>query len=487
MELSITNVINISVSQAGSGASAFNTSNSACFTDETPGDDFGELGYKIYTSPSDVATDFGTSSKTYKAALKVFSQAPNILANGGYFVVIPFIGATAQVIAHQLISFTSVPTTGTYKLKHGADETTDLPAGSNAATVQTALRLLTGFGSLTVTGDETAGFAVVFTGTSGPVTLLTVVDDSLQDTDGTNVFVSSATTQVGVAAASTETLAEAITRTKDLVQYFAIGTTSILDEAPLLAAAAVIQSLFKVGVFVGNDAADVATGGKLDLLRQNSYTHSRGLFYNDSDDQAALDFQWAYIGRGFSVIFTGSNTTITMHMKDLVGVVADPNITQTQLNLAIAAGADCFVSIQGLKQPKVFCSGLNSFFDQIYNLLWFVNALQIAGANVLATSSSKVPQTEDGIDLLKNAYGSVCDQAVVNKYIAPGTWNSPDTFGDQAAFLRNITQLGYYIYSAPIGLQSATDREDRKAPLIQIAIKEAGAVHSSTVLVYVNK
>jgi len=90
------------------------------------------------------------------------------------------------------------------------------------------------------------------------------------------------------------------------------------------------------------------------------------------------------------------------------------------------------------------------------------------------------------MDGLKGAYRNVCQQAVANAYSAPGEWNSSTTFGNQADFLANIQQVGYYIYSVPISQQSQADREDRKAPIISIALKEAGAIHSSTVLVFIN-
>jgi len=50
-----------------------------------------------------------------------------------------------------------------------------------------------------------------------------------------------------------------------------------------------------------------------------------------------------------------------------------------------------------------------------------------------------------------------------------------------------ITQKGYYTYSIPIAQQAQTDRELRKAPLVQIAVKRAGAIHSSDVLVIIER
>lgn len=375
MQLQLTNVIDISVSATPAGISAYNTSNLAIFTADTPGGGFGSLGYKIYLEPSEVGVDFGTGSNTFKMANAVFSQQPNILAGGGYLVVIPFI--------------------------------------------------------------------------------------------------------------SSETLDAAITRTKDLVQYFGVMAAEIQSQADMLAAAAVIQALNKIAFFVQKTAASVVSGGSLDMLTTGGFSQSRGLLYIGAGvDITSLVMQASYAGRALSVNFSGSNTTITMHLKDLIGVQPDSAMTQTILNNAKVAGADTYISLQGV--PKVFCVGANHFFDQVYNLQAYVGALQVAGFNFLAQSSTKLPQTENGMDGLKGAYRTVCEQYVSNQYIAPGQWNSPNTFGNQADLYDNIKQRGYYIYSQPIAQQLQVDRAARKAPLIQIAIKEAGAIQSSSVIVNVN-
>ena len=90
------------------------------------------------------------------------------------------------------------------------------------------------------------------------------------------------------------------------------------------------------------------------------------------------------------------------------------------------------------------------------------------------------------MDGFKGALRAVCEQAVTNQYSAPGQWNSPTTFGNQGDFLANILQRGYYIFSLPIGKQPQVDREARKAPLVQIALKEAGAIDSASIIVNVN-
>lgn len=373
MQLDISNVINVQVSQAGAGLGEYNTSNLALFTRETAEISFGTDGYKIYKSPTEVGVDFGTDSACYAMANSIFSQKPNILSNNGYLVII------------------------TYE--------------------------------------------------------------------------------------EDETLAAAVTRTAGLVQYFGIITSEIPSQVNMLAAAAVVEAMTKIAFFVSHTSADVETGGMLDLLRSGSFTHSRGLFYG-VDENNALLFLASYAGRALSVVFSGSNTTQTMHLKSLSTIDPDSTMTQTLLNKCQAAGVDVYVSIQGV--AKTFISGANSFFDQVYNLLWFVGAIQIGTFNILAQTSSKVAQTEDGVDAYKSAIRQVCKQAVANQYVAPGTWTSPNTFGTLDDFYANIEQKGYYIYSLPIAQQSAADRADRKAPLVQIAIKEAGAIHSGNILIAVN-
>jgi hypothetical protein len=473
-ELSLSNIINVSVSAQGAGAGEYNTSNLAIFTEEAFGAGFGSLGYKIYVDPTEVATDFGSDSQTYAMALKIFSQQPNILANGGYLVVIPY------VYEQQVLTFNAAPASGSFKLTFDGGSTAVIPYNATSSSVQTLVRALPGLETVTVVGGigASSSLTVTFAGYYGNAAALAVADNTLLTAGSSSVTVTVAQSVAG------EVLSGAITRSAGLVQYFGLMGTRIFDAGDISAAAAVVQALNKVAFFVGNDQADIDTGGKIKALSDAGYYKSRGLYYGRTDAEA-LDFQSAYAGRALSVVFSGSNTVGTMHLKDLVGILADNTLTQTLLTLAQAAGADVYGSFQGV--PKVFCSGENEFYDYVYALGWFVGGLEIAGFNFLAQASTKIPQTESGMDGLKGAYRKVCEQAVTNQWAAPGSWNSPSTFGNQQDFLDNITQRGYYIYSAPIALQSAADREDRKAPLVQIAVKLAGAIHSSSVLVYVNK
>lgn len=475
--ISISNVLNVSVASPQAGISAYNTSNLAIFSRETYASTFGSLGYKIYLDPTGVGTDFGTSSNTYKMALGIFSQQPNILNNGGYLVVIPFLSAAQDQIV--TVTFPATPASGTWEISYNSNATSALTTTETAAALQTALRLLAGLGSCLVTGSISAGFTID-AGTTGVGFPFLIVSNTLLDANGVAITPVVTVTQAGSTA---ETIDHAINRTSTLVSYFGVMSAEIPSQIVMLAAAAVIQTKNMIGLFVSITAGDVAPGGMLDLLRSGGFTQSRGLFYDDVL-ATALVYMASYAGLGFSVNFGGSNTTITMNLKTLSGVQPDPNITQTLVTQCSVSGVDIYVSIQGVS--KVLCYGTNDFFDNQYNLQAFAGAVTVAYFNALAQTNTKVPQTEDGMNVIKGAIRTVCEQYVANQFIAPGQWNSPTTFGNQANLLANILQRGYYIYSSPVSQQLAATRATRAAVPVQIAIKYAGAIQSGTCIIYVN-
>ena len=67
--------------------------------------------------------------------------------------------------------------------------------------------------------------------------------------------------------------------------------------------------------------------------------------------------------------------------------------------------------------------------------------------------------------------------------IAPGKWNSTYDFADPEVFRRNIAAEGYYVYAKPMAEQVQSEREKRKAPAIQVALKLAGAIHLSNIAI----
>jgi len=192
----------------------------------------------------------------------------------------------------------------------------------------------------------------------------------------------------------------------------------------------------------------------------------------------------SFFGRAFTVDFTAQNTTITLMFKQEPGVVGE-DLTQEEASTLIAKRCNVFVDY--VNDTTIIQQGVMAgpaYFDEIQGTDWLQNAIQTAVYNVLYTSTTKIPQTDAGVNQLTNAIGAVCSQAVNNGLVAPGTWNGP-SFGqiETGQFLK----FGYYIFAQSVALQSQSDRDARKSPPIQVAIKLAGAIQSVDILVDVNR
>ncbi len=263
------------------------------------------------------------------------------------------------------------------------------------------------------------------------------------------------------------------------------------NDAEVIAASTAVAALQGVKLFASSYLASTltTTTGLFWIITNAGQKHTRCFLYSVGGSALTARIAMAaYAGRALSTDFNGVNTTITMHGKTLISVDADTTITTTILNTCKTVGVDVYPSVGGGAQylGKVFCTAGNDFYDNIYNLDWIVSALQVAGFNALVQTNTKLPQTEVGMGTLKSAYLGVLAQSVVNGFVAPGVWNSPELFGNPADLKRSVLNVGYYIYSQPVNQQAQSARAARQAPLVQIAIKYAGAIQSSNVVVSVN-
>lgn len=293
-----------------------------------------------------------------------------------------------------------------------------------------------------------------------------------------------------------EVLEQAIVRAEGLIYYGGCAATYTLGvtgptgytgatgaNLEALRAAAVAQAQRKLLFLADSAVGSLTTPGLAYTIEGASENYARVL--HNTDAASLQKFIWGYASRGMSTNFSAVNTSQTMNLKSIVGLTGDTGMTQTILTAAKAVGADIYPIVAG--QPCVQSYGANDFFDDVYNLNWFIGALEVAGFNHLRMTGTKIPQTENGMDGLKAAYRAICIQASRNGFIAPGAWTGADTFGIPEDFNRNIVDFGFYIYSSPVATQPVADRLLRQAPIIQIAIKYSGAIHSTSVIVNVNK
>lgn len=487
MSLDIGNVVRVSVSGPERGLANINTSALAIITDEAPiPADFGV--FRTYLNPDGVAEDFGTSSETYRLALAVFNQKQNILTGGGFLVVIPRLqtapAAAAVIIGTGPVNLLAL-TAADYNLNVDVDAG---PAADELIGPIDTTSLATAEASLNSTAITAAGLVFVLSGelSAALITLKTISTGATSSivigAAGTGTDIAPPLGLTGSATGAdtgVERAKDAILRTKGSANYFGIVYNEKMADAVLTELAATVQSLDKFQAVGSNLTADITV--VFTTIKDSGFTKTRCMLYTESENDS-LDFAAGYMSRLMSINFNATGTALTMHLKDFVGLVADSGIDQTLLDAAKKAGVDVIADF-GI--PKIFISGANLFSDQIYTRLALQVDLQIAGFNYLAQTTTKIPQTEPGMDGLKATYRAVMKRYVGAGVFAPGTWNSPTRFGNPADHDRNIEEFGFFIFSGPVAQQAQSEREARIAPLVQIAAKEAGAIHSSDVVVLV--
>ncbi|WP_299074736.1 DUF3383 family protein [uncultured Paraglaciecola sp.] len=486
--LPISNIINVTITNTPSGLSERNVNSLALFTTDTPSN---AEAFGVYISPSQVAEQYGTNSDTAAMANAIFAQTPNIRTGTGRLVIIPLVASVSATSGDVTTADISANVTALKAISDGDIRVTidgvnyDLTAldftnsddlEDIAAVIQA--KLVNGTVTATATTIKITSKKV---GDDADVTIAQLPSGSGTDLSTAARLNASAATATSGADASGETILEAIARMGGTVSFAGVITNLNMEDDVVEAVSDGIQSQDRI--FLHHFASTTDIAGIATTLQQSGNTKTRSLLYTDGLEEANL-FKAAYAGRAFSVNFSGSNTSQTLNLKQLTTITPDANISQTLYAAAETAGIDLYVSYQGV--PSIYSTGGNDFFDNIYANLAIKFALETAGFNFLRQTNTKVPQTEAGMNGLKNAYAQVCERFVRNLSIAAGSWTSSETFGDPEIFKQNILDRGYYIYSLPITEQSAVEREARKAPLVQIAIKRAGAIHSSDVIALVN-
>ncbi|EOF5315983.1 DUF3383 domain-containing protein [Salmonella enterica] len=285
-------------------------------------------------------------------------------------------------------------------------------------------------------------------------------------------------------AGTAEKLMDAVNAIMGYTNWYGLGIADkedIADDDWLKVAAAVEASgVSRILAITTSDPATMDATSTTDLAYKLKAAKYGRTFvqYSSSNKYAAL----SAFGRAFTVNFNGSNTTITLKFKQ------EPGITYETLTTAQAAALDarnCNVFVYYQNDTAILQQGIMSggdFFDERHGLDWLQNYVQTNLYNLLYTSTTKVPQTDAGVTRLLSNVEQSMDQSVTNGLVAPGVWN-----GGPIGQLNSGDTLtkGYYVYAQPISEQVQADREARKAPVIQVACKLAGAVHFADVQINV--
>ncbi|WP_211843399.1 DUF3383 family protein [Raoultella ornithinolytica] len=285
-------------------------------------------------------------------------------------------------------------------------------------------------------------------------------------------------------AGAVETLLQAVNASLQYTNWYglAIADSADLVEADVISVAAAIEasSLSRI-LAVTTDDVNVLVAGNTDNIgyKLKAAGYGRTFWqYSSSSKYAAI----SAFGRAFTVNFTGNNTTITLKFKTEPGVTYE-TLTTTQAAAIDSINGNVYVyyaNDTAIIQQGVMANG--DFFDERHGLDWLQNYVQTNLYNLLYTSTTKIPQTDAGVTRLMTSVEASLDQAVNNGLVAPGVWNGGPIGQIESG---DTLTKGYYVYAGAVASQAQSDREARKSPVIQAAIKLAGAIHYADVQINV--
>jgi hypothetical protein len=498
MSASITNVINVALLAGGSLAARDNFNVVAVITSQQDGPLSSASRFAIYRDASSVAVAFGTASKMYDHATAFFGTSPNALNAGGYLIAGYWRAASETVAASAAVlqGAQIAPATVVAELQGISDGSLTLDVDG----VTEALTTLS-FQSITTMAEAVALIDAALTGatatffdqrvvitsdTTGATSTITLAAATATGTDlGDILALATGTGAVATQGAASATLTaetklEAASQLAALTNYKgAVFIDPPTDaEAEDLAAFAQASNLLMYDVFDTPTNLNIDPTNPVWAIKLAGLSNYRMLYSKAGNRKMAT----SYMARAHTVNFNAENSALTMHLKELS--IPAEDYTETEIAAAKAVGLDIYTTIK--LTPCLLTSGANKFTDERYNLLGYVDALQTDLFNLLKGTSTKIPQTLRGVNQEVDTAEKTSRGFVRAGVLAAGTWSSPDSFGDLDTFKRNIADNGFYVLSGRLADQQQSDRELRKSPVLQIAVKGAGAIQSINAIINFN-
>ena len=492
-QIALSNVINISLSALPQGLSKYRTNNIALFSNEATSS---IEPYIAAVSAGEIEQAYGSNSLTAKMARAFFTPAFNLRTGEGTLFVFPYsaVNAVAESQTTPAINATAITA---FKLVSSGDLTINVDGTdytltgldfTNIVDVADIVKVLSNYNldcNIEVTDTNKIKFTSRRYGADSVITLKSTTGGSGTDIYGSSYLNGASATTTDGADASGTTLADAVANAEEQAFFGGVLTTQYCENSLVLANGTAIQAKDHIYYEATQSLKNMAVLGA--SIKSAGDGKTRLLAYSYGNAAGSKQAIATYATMASSTNYNGVDTCLTMNLKTLTGILPDLNLNQTYVNQAKNNGVDIYGSLEGL--GVVFSNNNNGYTDDITGQLWLKKDLEVQGFNYLRKTNTKTPQTESGMAGLKNAYEVSLQQGVANGFIGEGVgWGDdvPIPFGNPEDFRRNILEKGYYIYSLPISQQSSADREERKAPVIQIAVKCAGAIHSSNVIVNIS-
>lgn len=494
---SITNVINVALIPESQLAQRDNMNVIAVLTSETGVITSAER-YRVYRDSAAAELDWGTASIVTQYANTVFGTRPNAINFGGSLVV-GLHRATAEEVpatAATLVSTQFVEATLISQLQAIADGSFDIDidgvtvnaTGLNFG-VATNLDEVADILNEAIDGGTAShnnGYFTITSDTTGVTSLLTYMEPGASGTfiggiltmaNGTGGTLTQGAASVVLPV---ETKVQSLSALKAMINFKgACFTDLVLDaDVPLIGAWVQANQTIVYNVFSGSAYLAVSPSNPVWAVKLSSQSSFRCLYSKAGNRLYAA----TYMARAHTVNFNAENSAMTMNLKELS--VPAESYSQTEIDAAKRVGLDIYTTIKDT--PVVLTSGANDFVDNVYNIIAFIDAIQTDMFNLLKSTGTKIAQTTRGTNQITSQAEKTTRGFVRAGVFAPGTWSSPDSFGDFNTFNRNIEQFGFYWLIGLLKDQPQADRQARKSPVLQGAVKNAGAIHSVDIIINFN-
>ena len=449
---------------------------------------------RAFASLTDVTNSgIPSTSEIYRAAQVYFSQSPypKNLVVANWPKVAQVSRSQGRAVNASAADFAGAGSAGSFRFNgvdvSGVNFAADTTLAAVAATLETAIRALDGLTNVDVVFE--GGAFHVETDSSG--TRFAEGGRIGAHSQGSGVDVSRYTgltdplyySAGGPAQELEAYLTEAAEENPDW--YFITMQSSYISDYPMIeAVSAWAEANKRFLVAQVNDTGAITAAGFGDLEDLLETDRSRtAVVWSATQDYKAV----SVAARLSSTNFNARNSLPTLMFKSLPGVVAD-DITSVQKRYLDDSRVNSYVPFAGqniLTEGWAVRDGV--WMDSRFWLDWFDWKLQTEIFALFRSNTTRIPQTQEGIALLRNTIIEVCESGVRNGGIAAGnvssalagdisqTTENPDFDGDLSR--------GYLVHIDSLALQTLSDREARKAPPIKIWLKGSGALHSAEITI----
>ena len=438
---------------------------------------------RLYTNIDEVAADFESTTEEYKAATVFFSQNPRpnqlmISRRADVDYEAELIGGLS---AEQTLGTWTAILNGEFTISiDGVEEDItgisfagDASLDDVASGIESALQAIAAGGFTASTCVWTGTKFIIKSGTAGSTSSITVTSEvpggigtsivAMMDNDDGN----------GTAVAGVDQ--ETITESLDAIQlvddsWYGLAFTKEINDvnANVLLAADWCEARIKLFANSSTDNSvkdSLSTTDVAAVLFAGNYRRTFSFVSFLNEDYIAV----SAFARIAVVNFSATDSTITLKFKQL------PSISPDDLNsndAAVISGKNCnYYALFGSSDmvAEGECAD-GTFIDSVHGVDWLQNAIETNVFGRLYTEPTKVSQTDKGATQLAEQVRLALDEGVNNGLIAPGTTLS-------GTFL----PLGYVVTTGKVADMNASDKAERKAPIIQFTALGAGAIHSSEI------